>query len=122
MTDQQLALVDVPPKLTDRQQHAHDALQAAGAEGLHPEEVGAILCEHAGRHNRDDRCRYDGANGLDVLCALRAKGLARYRGRLRVWQSASTPDLAPSFDVEEQEPADFDGAGPVPYGAFPAGF
>lgn len=80
--DTQLALVDVqpePPKLTDRQQQIFDAVVRAGVDGLLAEEAGAIDCERRGRHTRDERCMWDGANGKELLEALKAKELVRYR-------------------------------------------
>jgi hypothetical protein len=80
----QLALLGLPDpvrKLTDRQQHVLDALTRAGQDGLDADQAGALLCERKGIHGREQRCQFDGRNGKQVLEALKAKGLARYRRR-----------------------------------------
>jgi hypothetical protein len=120
MSDQ-LTIVETGPKLTPRQQAVHQALQAAGQDGLHADEAGAVAHEQKeGRwaHSRDERCQWCGKDGKQILHALRAKGLARYRSKLKAWQ-ASTIESEPV--VETPQP-DFSGAGPVPYNAFPVGF
>jgi hypothetical protein len=43
-------------------------------DGLDADEVGALLCERNGRHDRGVRCAYDSSNGQGVLKALRKKG------------------------------------------------
>lgn len=84
MTDDQLQLVDVAavPKLTDRQARALELLTAAGHDGLHADELGAIVHEEKGdkwAHSRDIRYVYCGSTGNELLNALRNKGLAKYR-------------------------------------------
>lgn len=82
---EQLALIELAPepaapKLTDRQELVLDAVNRAGpVDGLHADEAGALLCAHRGKHKVEDRCRWCGANGKDVLNALKTKGLVRYR-------------------------------------------
>ncbi len=96
MTTDQLAILAEAPKLTPRQQVVMDALTRAGHDGIAPGAAGAILHElKEGRwaHGRDERCDFCSRDGLSVLKALRKKGLARYRAKLKVWQA--TGDLEP---------------------------
>jgi hypothetical protein len=74
-----LQLFDVPatPRLTDRQQCALDAICAAGWEGLHTDELGAL----AHGHGPEQRCQWCGSAGQELGKALRAKGLVRQRRR-----------------------------------------
>lgn len=78
---EQLALVPAPPKLSDRQQAALDALKAAGYDGLHTDELGAIVHSFSLKHGAAMRCEWCGAAGQEVGKALRAKGLAQQRRR-----------------------------------------
>lgn len=113
---EQLALIDVPaaPALTDRQQHALDAITAAGADGIHSDELGALLCERNGKHSAGDRCQWCTKNGLGVLNRLRELGLVRYRSKLKAWTATGTPD--PPSEPRPAKP------GTVPYNQFPEGF
>ena len=124
---EQLALLDVAvtPKLTHRQQAALDALAQAGADGLEASEVGALLHElKADRwsHNRNDRCRFCPQTGNEVLKALAAKGLARYRRKtarapgawLYTGNTATIPEPQP-----EVEDGVWEHGKPVPYGIVP---
>lgn len=99
MTDQlPLLVVETSPKLAARQQAVHAALQAAGADGLESSEAGAIaheLKETKWAHSRDDRCVYCGKDGRAILLRLAELGLARYRSRLKVWQTVGVPQVDP---------------------------
>lgn len=77
----QLQLVDTPvePKLTPRQARALEHVHAAGAAGIHPDELGALLHAEYRKHGVDERCHFCGATGISILKALRKKGLAKYR-------------------------------------------
>lgn len=121
---EQLAIPEVQvepkPKLTDRQALALATLQAAGLDGLHADEVGALLHEQKqGRwaHGREERCAWCGGDGLAMLRRLRELGHARYRAKLKAWQATELPPAEPV-----PVPEDYDGEGPVPYNALPAGF
>lgn len=122
MSDQ-LPLLEVEPpaaKLTPQQALVLERLLAAGQDGLHADEVGAIahsVMESRWRHSAEDRCEYCGKRGLEILKALRAKGLVRYRAKLKSWQATELPPPKP-----EPVPEDYAGDGPVPYNALPAGF
>lgn len=96
MTDQ-LALLEVPaaPKLTDQQSLVLRRLVEAGADGLEASEAGALahsVMESRWRHSDQERCAYCGKRGLQILQRLKEIGLARYRGRMRVWQAADLPE------------------------------
>lgn len=84
VTDQ-LAIVDLQAevKLTERQQRVLDLVKTAGPDGVHADEVGALLHEQKRnelyRHGRDERCQFCGHDGKALLEALKAKGLVRYR-------------------------------------------
>lgn len=102
------------PKLRDRQQYALDEISAAGAEGIHTDELGALLCQRNGRHPAGDRCTWCSKNGLDVLNRLRELGLVRYQAKLKAWTATGIPDL--SSETRTAKP------GTVPYNQFPEGF
>jgi hypothetical protein len=79
---EQPTLFEPPPAtgtLTPRQKFVWDELlaHAAQGDGLTADEVGALLCERAGRHDSGSRCDWDAVNGRSVLRALRKKGLAK---------------------------------------------
>lgn len=79
MTEPTLFPVEpVPAALTERQQFVLDELRRY-EDGLDADEVGAMLCERNGRHDRGTRCDWDASNGRSVLKALRKKGLVRSR-------------------------------------------
>lgn len=80
----------VEPTLTERQEYVLDELRRQ-EDGLDADEVGALLCERNGRHDRGVRCPYDSSNGQGVLKALRKKGLARRR-RGGTWVALSAAD------------------------------
>lgn len=102
MTAAQLALVEVPatPKLTPRQTRALEHVRAAGTAGIHADELGAILHAEYRKHSSEGRCRWCGATGQDILKALKAKGLVRYRrgsGYLPgAWLAVDAQDAKPS--------------------------
>lgn len=113
---QQLRLVDLPapavPKLTARQQAAYDAIVDAGYEGLHTDELGAIVHAFTGKHSDEDRCAWCGKAGLEVGNALRSRHeLVRQRRRrddrgeaLTVWTVAGklpAPKDRPSGMTDE---------------------
>lgn len=117
---EQLALIETPAPpakpLTDRQQFALELVERRGVDGIHADEVGAALCERNGRHSADDRCRFDGSSGNEVLKALRGRDLVRYRrgsnGKPGYWQATT---------ANAQQPAPTK-PGVVPYNEFPEGF
>jgi hypothetical protein len=81
---EQPTLFPPPPAtgtLTERQRFVFDQLQAHTLQGdaLTADEVGALLCERAGRHDSGSRCDWDATNGRSVLRALAKKGLAKRR-------------------------------------------
>lgn len=96
---EQLALIEAPPKLTDRQQFALELVQRAGTDGVHAEEIGAAWHAHHGKHDADARCMYDGSNGKQVLNELKRKGLVRYRrgnaSRPGFWLAVGARDVRP---------------------------
>lgn len=114
---EQLALIaPAPPKLTDRQQTVLDALTRAGQDGIDTDQAGALLCAHKGIHGPDDRCQYDGRSGKQVLEALAAKGLCRYRRANRgrgihgAWLATGQPEPEPerpSAMLADTEPIPF---------------
>jgi hypothetical protein len=81
--------------LTPRQQAVLDALQRAGQDGLLPAEAGAIVHMAQGRHGPGLGCRWCPTAGLEILRALRKRGLARQRGRPRVWVAVGVPTPDP---------------------------
>lgn len=95
---EQLALVEIAaaPKLTDRQAAVLQAVQAAGLDGLHADEAGAVahaLKEGRWRHGRDERCAFCGSDGNAILRRLRTLGLVKYRLRTGwVAVGAAKPD------------------------------
>jgi len=106
----QIPLVEVEaiPKLKPRQQVVLDALRRAGTDGLEPSEAGAhlhALKEGRWAHSAEERCVYCGRDGNAVLKRLRDLGLARYRGRMRVWQAA---DLDSNGRVESSQDTGWD--------------
>ncbi len=114
MTPDQLPLIELPalPKLTAQQQLVLDKLREAGADGLHADEAGAFahsIMESRWRHSEQERCQFCGARGLQILKRLRQLGLARYRGRMRVWQAVGTPEpeLQPRGMLPDSEPLPF---------------
>lgn len=117
---EQLALVEIPaePKLTGRQEMALAALEHAAHDGLATDEVGALL--HASRsiHGTDTRCVYCAQTGREVLEALKAKGLARYR---RANHAKSLHGAWLVANLPADPPADTK-PGNVPYNEFPEGF
>lgn len=94
----QLPLLEVetrPPRLTEQQALVLARLETAAAAGLHADEVGAIahsVMESRWRHGEGDRCLYCAQRGLQLLWALRAKGLVRSRAKLKVWQAIDAPE------------------------------
>jgi hypothetical protein len=121
---EQLRLVDVPspPVLTDRQQHAFDAIKAAGWEGLHHDELGAIEHERKGKHARGDRCAFCGQDGKSLGKELQRKGIVVQRRRSPAsWTTRdATPEPA-SSEVAKPEARDgeWSAGEPVPYGTIP---
>jgi len=116
---EQLALVSeaTAPKLGIKQAFILAALQAAGVDGLHADEAGALYCESRGIHHRDQRCEWDGS-AVQTLKSLRKKGLAQYRAKTKRWQAVT---LKSEVEAETETPADFDGLRGE-YNALPAGF
>jgi hypothetical protein len=89
---EQLRLIDPdPPALTERQQHVLDRIAAAGEEGLHTEEVGAVLHARNGRHAADELCAYCARDGRSVAEELKKKGRVAMRARPTRWVVAGTP-------------------------------
>jgi hypothetical protein len=117
----------VEPTLTERQEYVLDELRRQ-EDGLDADEVGALLCERNGRHDRGVRCPYDSSNGQGVLKALRKKGLARRR-RGGTWvalragepQVGADADGGPDFGSAPTEPSPAQSAPEGP-GDFPEGF
>lgn len=107
MTQQPLFDIQAAHALTARQQHVHDALTRAAHDGLTTDEAGAVAHEIKDNwgHARDQRCRFCGQDGKQILEALKAKGLARYR-RARgatpgVWLAVDLPaELPPGMTTE----------------------
>lgn len=93
-----------PGHLTERQQFVLDLLKRHPEDGVTADEVGAALCERAGRHDAGSRCNWDATNGRSVLQALRKKGLAR-RPRSGGWRV-----------IVAQEPVEAVEADPFPEG------
>lgn len=93
----QRTLVTIDPgelTLTERQQHALDTLTAAGHHGATSDDIGAAWCEHRGKHTREQRCGFDGANGRDVLRTIRKKGapIKQLRDGTGRWTAINLPD------------------------------
>lgn len=120
MTEQATLLEAPPPtdpaekELTEKQQFILDQVTAAGPDGLHTDECGALWCERRGKHSAQDRCEWDG-KAWSVLVALRKRGLVKYRGKLKDWIAFDTPVTA----ADEFQHAE---TGGVPYNEFPPGF
>jgi hypothetical protein len=93
---EQLALIETPPPpLTPRQQHVADALHQAGHDGLTAAQAGAYVHAQQGRHAEDRPCDWCTTAGNEILKALRKRGLARQRGRPRIWVAVDAkPDAA----------------------------
>lgn len=109
---EQLQLVPTGPKLTERQQFALELVEAAGRNGIHADELGAILHEERGKHPRDSRCQWDGANGKSILDALKKKGLVRYvrsrNGLPGFWRAESASAAPPARGMlQDTEPIPF---------------
>lgn len=85
MTAEPLHLFDLPraTRLTDRQQHALEAITNAGYDGLHTDELGAIVHTFTGKHDAEGLCEWCGAAGQEVGNALRGK-LVQQRRRKAV--------------------------------------
>lgn len=83
MTVEQLVLIEQPPKLTGRQADALQHLKAAGPEGITGSELGRALGVSE---------QWAKSNGLQVLKALKAKGLVEQK-RGGIWRAigATTP-------------------------------
>jgi hypothetical protein len=79
-------LFDLPPttRLTDRQAHALEKITDAGYDGLHTDELGAIVHAFTGKHPADQLCEWCGSAGLEVGKALRGKALVQQRRRKSV--------------------------------------
>lgn len=98
--------VEPLPRLTAQQQLALERLRQAGADGLSADEVGALahsVMESRWRHPEGERCVYCGQRGLQLLRALRAKGLVRYRARLKRWQAVGVPQVEVPLDMRTEE-------------------
>lgn len=111
----QLALLPAPgPRLTARQAHVLELLHTAGHDGLDADQAGAHLCALKGIHTADTRCQWDARGGRQVLEALAAKGLARYR---RANRARSLPGawLATNLTADTEAARD-------DFGEFPEGF
>lgn len=121
----QLRLVEIPQELTDRHQTAYDAIVAAGRDGLHHDELGALDHQRRGKHAADETCAFCGRDGKALGHELRAKGLVTLRRRSpAAWTvSGKLPasSVAPSSEVAKQEVPDGEwaGDGPIPYGVIP---
>lgn len=111
----QLALIELPPLLTDRQQKALDAITGSGFDGLTSDELGAVL--HHPKHSLEDRCAWCGKSGLEVGRALRAKNLVQQRRR-----RAPGGDLYMVWTVvgELKQPSEAAPFGDIPYRAVAA--
>lgn len=127
---EQLALLPEPepgpPQLTDRQAAVLDLVERATHEGITADEAGALLHslkEGRWAHTTDDRCEFCGRDGKAVLEALRTKGLVTYR-RARGNRPGGWTTVGQHVPASEPAPVppDHDGAGPVPFNAFPKGF
>lgn len=69
----QPSLFDTPapaPKLGPRQQLVLDAIAATEPDGVTADEVGALIHEHRGTHDRDSRCDFCAKEGNGVLRRL----------------------------------------------------
>lgn len=107
-----MQLFDVPeePKLTERQKHALEKITDAGFDGLHTEELGAIVHAFTGKHPSETLCEWCGSAGLEVGKALRGKQLVQQRKRksaggdaVMVWTVAGKldpPRAAPDPDTD----------------------
>jgi len=112
---EQLALEGAAePKLSAAQRLILDALRQAGAAGLHADECGALAhsrAEGRSRHGAEERCLYCGQRGMQLLRALRSKGLARYRrGSAQApgyWQACSYERERPRGMLPDSEPLPF---------------
>lgn len=115
-------LFPVPPAspvgLTDRQATAYAALVRAGDDGMSGDEIGAVLHAAAGHHHIDGRCQWCSTSGLEVLRALRRKGLVRSR-RHGLWTALAEGGRdAPTTSGDHGRPPSAN-VGP---GDFPEGF
>jgi hypothetical protein len=70
-------------KLTPRQEFAL-LLVRGRPDGVTVDELGAILHERAGKHDRESRCQWCPDNGRSVLTALQKRQLVTHR-RSGVW-------------------------------------
>ena len=112
MTDQ-LQLLDVAPAKPARQTQtawALDRIRDAGENGLHPDELGALLHERDGKHDAGDRCEWCARDGARVLRRLdRARKVTRRHGNAAVLLD-DTAGAAPQR------------ARPDAFGEFPKGY
>lgn len=103
MTEQPTLFTPPAPTgdLTERQRFVYDQLLAHSVQGdgLTADEVGALLCERAGRHDAGTRCQWDTTNGQGVLKALRKKGLAR-KPRGSGWRVVVAPEPESAQNAE----------------------
>lgn len=114
-------LFEPPPPiqtLTERQAFVLDELRKAD-DGLDADEVGALLCERNGRHDRGTRCEWDSSNGQGVLKALRKKELVKRR-RGGTWVALSPADgggglASPSGASSAAESAQDGPGGEIPF-------
>lgn len=104
---EQLALLEpAPPKLTERQEVVHEALQRAAQDGLDADQAGAIahtLKQDRWAHHEHERCQFCGRDGKQILEALKAKGLATYR---RANRARSIPGAWLATDLHADAEAD----------------
>lgn len=108
---EQLALIDIPPVLTDRQQVAFNAIARSGYDGLHTDELGAAVHAWQHRHGEDERCQFCGSVAMELGRALRAKGYVQQRRRrmpggdqVTVWTVSGKlerPDVRPSAQTND---------------------
>lgn len=71
-------LFDVPPTLTERQQFVLDEIRRS-EDGLHTDEIGALLHERSGKHPSSARCDWCATDGNRMLRELRKKRLVTRR-------------------------------------------
>jgi hypothetical protein len=106
-------------ELTERQQHALEAIEAADG-GLASDELGAVMHERRGKHDRGSRCDWCQQEGQGVAGELRKKGLL-VRRRSGMWQSLrplesrdGTIGAGPSLDSSGAGVGNSAGSGSAP--------
>lgn len=90
-----------PRPLTDRQAWIFQYIVEAGAEGLEPAELGALMHARHGRHAAGDRCQFCGSDGLQALKERAIADRVAKRGRSAYVVIGAAAESSPRVQLEE---------------------